>query len=278
MKNFIYWINSILISIFWPLSFFFANQDSWTTFFLALGILILDYFLYSIRVKYHHFLYLLLPVIHPAFLAFPIFYLLYLVISSRGLSWWKNFSLISFTLLVITVSIFSSKAFFAHSIFTPDPLAFDTLSRKISLIPNRNLARVFENKTTIFQDKFKSNIFVSFDLNNYFFSLHPQEIGGNQNINKFPYLALIPFLIGIYYILEYKHRVWLVATLLVSITSIAFINNQDRFDFIVYLPIVLICLYGHRLLLDKLSKYFWFFSAIFVPASIIELIRIVITN
>ena len=276
MKKLLFWVSAVLMLAFWPVSFILANQDSWIPFFVALTLLLIDWLLYLKKFKYHYFLYLLFPLIHPAFLFFPVISLIFIVISTEGKHEWRNLTLAIFTSLLIFVSLFSYKNFLAYSIFTPDPLAQDNLSKKISLIPNRNLARIYVNKTTIFQDKYKANFFKSFDLNNYYFASHPQESGDGQNLIKFPYLALIVFLIGLYYLPENKRKYWLVSIFITATTSIAFINNQDKFDLVLLLPVFLISFYGLKKLLETFGIYFWIFSAIFIPVSIIELMRIVI--
>lgn len=255
--------------IFWPISFILANNNTWPIFFTASIVLLVDWVLYLKKFKYHYFLYLILPLIHPVYLFFP---LIVLFLNIKEMK--RYFSLISYTVILVFVSLLTYRTFYAYSIFTPDPLAWDTLNKKISLIPNRNLARVFENKTTIAQDKFKANIFTSLDLNNYFFSLHPQESGDNQNLNKYPYLSIIPFLLGLYFILENVHKRWIVTTFITTIISIGLINNQDRFDVLIYLPVSLLCFYGLRKLANTPNVLFWIFSILFIPLSIVELIRI----
>lgn len=276
MKKIVFWISVALVLALWPLSFYLANKDSWLPFFFAFAIILLDWILYLKNIKFHFFLYLLLPLVHPAFLAFPFFAFLLIVMPIKKVPSWKNLSLVIYTVLLVFISLFTYKTFYAYSIFTPDPLAFDTLNKKISLIPNRNLARIYENKTTIFQDKLKSNIFISLDPNNYFFSYHPQEIGGNQNLSKFPYPALILFLIGLYFLPENKHKNWLFSFFITAVISIAFINNQDRFDTLLYLPVSLISFYGLRKIAESSKINFLFFSIFFIPVSLIELIRVVI--
>ena len=269
MIKFLFWTSSFITLLFWPTSFWQANSKSWIIFALASAVLGIDWLLTLYKVKYRQFIYLLLPLIHPVYLMFPIFAT---IAYAKDL---KKVSLSIYIFLLIAVSAISYKAFYAYSIFTPDPLAFDTLSKKISLVPSRTLARVFENKTTIFQEKYKANIFSSLDLNNYFFSNHPREIGGNQNLLKFPYFGIIPFLVGLYFIAENKNKKWILSTLLLSVFSVAFINNQDRFDSILYFPILLITLYGLRKISNS-KTLFLLFSVFFIPISIIELSKILI--
>lgn len=256
--------------VFWPISFVMANTDTWPIFVIAPVILIIDWVLYLKKFKYHYFLYLILPLIHPAYLVFPVIAILFNV---KGI---KKASLVIYTVILILVSFFSYKTFYAYSIFTPDPLATDTLIKKISLIPSRNLARIYENKTTIPQEKYKANIFLSLDLNNYFFSLHPREEGNNQNLNKYPYLAIIPFLLGLFFILENVHKKWLITVFIAAILSLGFINNQDRYDLLIFLPVSLLCFYGLKKLANASGIFFWIFSAAFIPITLIELTRIII--
>lgn len=256
--------------VFWPISFVMANADTWPIFVIAPVILIIDWVLYLKKFKYHYFLYLILPLIHPAYLVFPVIAIL---LNIKDV---KKVSLTIYTVLFIFISFFSYKTFYAHSIFTPDPLAWDTLNKKISLIPNRNLARIYENKTTISQEKFKANTFLSLDLNNYFFSLHPREEGNNQNLNKYPYLAIIPFLLGLFFILENVHKKWLITVFTAAVLSLGFINNQDRYDLLIFLPVSLLCFYGLRKLANAFGIFFWIFSAAFIPITLIELTRIIV--
>lgn len=271
MKNFIFWISVSLIFVFWPVSFVLANTQTWPIFILAATVLTVDWILYLKKYKYHYYLYLLLPLIHPVYLVFPMIFLLLNFKDYR-----KPLSLISYSLIFIVISIFSYKTFYAYSIFTPDPLAKDTLIKKISLIPNRDLARIYENKTTVSQEKYKANIFLSLDLNNYFFSLHPREEGNSQNLSKYPYLTVIPFLLGLFSLLENVHKKWLITIFIAAILSLGFINNQDRYDLLIFLPVSLLCFYGLKRLASSSNLFFWIFSFAFIPISLIELARIIV--
>ena len=270
MKNLIFWTSAILIFIFWPLSLILASRTASAIFIVAALVLSIDWLLYTKKFKYHYFAYLVLPLIHPAYLLFPV------IITIFYWSDFKKTSLVIYAVILIFISLFSWKTFYAYSIFTPDPLAFDTLNKKISLIPSRNLARLYHNKTDIFQDKFKANIFTSLDQNNYFFSLHPREIFENQNLQKFSFSAIIPFLVGLYFLVKSRSRTWILSTLLAGIFSIALINNPDKFDLVLYLPISLICLLGLRKIFTLPSVYYLFFSFLFLPLSLMELARIIL--
>lgn len=273
MKNLIFWVSTSLIFAFWPISFFLTNAKTWPIFFLAPAILCFDWVLYLKKFKYHYFLYLILPLIHPTYLVFPVIAILLNIKNIKNV---KKVSFITYTALFIFISFFSYKTFYVYSIFTPDPLAKDTLIKKISLIPNRNLARIYENKTTIFLEKCKANVFLSLDLNNYFFSLHPREEGNSQNLSKYPYLAIIPFLLGIFFLLENAHKKWLITMFIAAVFSLGFINNQDRYDLLIFPPVSLLCFYGLRKITTAPKIWYWIFTVVFIPVSLFELTRIII--
>ncbi len=271
MKNTLFWLSAILIFVFWPLSFVIANRDSWISFAFATLVILVGWILYQKKFKYHYLPYLVLPVIHPALLFFPIVMFLFYL---KGMPLKVMFSCGT---ILFVILIFTWKSFFAYSIFTPDPLANDTLVKKITLIPNRQLARIFENKTTIPVDKLKTNIFQSLDFNNYFFGFHPQEIGGNQNLTKFSFLTIVPFLFGLFCIIENIHKKWLLAILFSAILSIGLINNQDRFDSLLFIPISLICFFGLKKITYQNNQYLsWIFPTIFIPISLLEIVRILL--
>lgn len=111
----------------------------------------------------------------------------------------------------------------------------------MSQVPNRFLGRLVQNKYLLYTDKFTSNFFFNLDLNNYFFALHPRETGSNQNLNKFPFFALIIFLFGLIKCLSACRRkyLYLFVGLLVYLS---FWANQDKADFILW-PVILTLLY-----------------------------------
>lgn len=266
-KNIFFWISFTLVAIFWPISFYRANTDTWISFFIPALVLLMDWCLYLRQVKYHYFIFLVLPLLNPVYLAFPFIYFL---ISLKEI---PKKIIIIFSLCLLILTVFSYRHFYAYSIFTPDPFRQDTLIKKISLIPSRTLARVFENKATVPLDKYTSNFFTSMDLNNYFFALHPRENADNQILDKAPLLALIPFLIGFFYLSRNKHRKWLGVVFLSAVLSFAFINNQDRYDFLVFFPFILLIYFGLLEIKKWSNPTFALFTLVFIPSIIFELLR-----
>ena len=125
MKNLLFCVSTILIFIFWPLSFILASRADSVTFIIAALVLLVDRLLYLRNYPYHYFTFLVLPLLHPAYLFFPVIAILF------HRSDIKKISLVIYTVTLIFISLFSWKTFYAYSIFTPDPLAFDTLNKKI---------------------------------------------------------------------------------------------------------------------------------------------------
>lgn len=220
---------------FWPYLLITTN-DNWLVFMVPALITALDFFLYKKNIPHHEYIFLLLPFIHPAYLFFPVLY---------WLLNWSNKSMIIYGILALLITIFKFNSFYPYSVFVHDPLRFDTLIKKINLIPNRNMARIFENKTTIPIEKFSANFFLGLDLNNYFFALHPRElVGENQNLQKFPYLSIIFFLLGLYHLGKNKDYYWIVSVFFSVALSVSLINNPDKYDFLLFVPICLIIFSG----------------------------------
>lgn len=227
---------------FWPYLLIITN-DNWLVYIIPTLIIILEYFLSKRNFPYHQYLYLLLPFIHPAYLFFPLIYWLFN---------WSSKSYLVFGLLALLITIFRFSVFYPYSIFTPDPLRFDTLITKINLMPNRNLARIYENRLTVPLEKYSTNIFFFLDQNNYFFALHPRELNGeNQNLQKFPYLLIIFFLVGLFHLPRNKDCFWIVSIFFSAALSVSLINNPDKYDFLVFFPLCLIIFSGLKHVFSK---------------------------
>lgn len=269
MKNLLFWISSFLVFTFWPASFIFSNTTSFLPFLIVTLIFFASWLLYVWGFKNYYFLYVLFPIIHPVYLVFP------LVILVDKIRHSKKTPLIIYSALIAIVSVIAWRVAYNHSIFTPDPLAKDTLIKKISLVPDRNLARVFANKTTVHQDKFKANLFVFLDPNYYFFASHPRELGDSQNLTKYHYLGIIPFLLGLFFLPALPHRKWIITAFVASVLTLSLVNNPDRFDLILTIPISLTCFYGLKYFSTYSPRYFNIFSVIFIAYSIMELFSLI---
>lgn len=269
-------ICQIITLIFWPLFLYLNNHDDWFLYVIPALVLLLAFFSYQKNQLLTPLPYLILPIIHPVYLAFPVLGLITLFINQT-----KLIVKISYLLLLIVISVFCLKPFINHSIFITDPLKNDYLIKKISIVPNRYFSRIYENKTTIPTQKYISNLFLTIDLNNYFFAFHPREIvRENQNLHKYPYAAIIPFLIGLYTLFDvknYKIKKITLTLFFLSAFSIGFINNIDKYDFIFYTPITIIILLGiEKVFSDKNYLVFLSIFVLFI-FSTVDLIKLFIS-
>ena len=147
---------------------------------------------------------------------------------------------------------------FTKTIFQQDYQAEQRILEKINLYPTVFLARVYQNKARIYLDKASSNLLALTDLNNYFFGFHPRQIIGNQNLKKFPFVSIIFFLTGLYFFNRLKHKKLILQIAIPSLVYLSLLENFDRIDILLWLPISLVILGGLDIV--SLGKY-WKYTA-----------------
>jgi hypothetical protein len=179
---------TLLLLLFWPISLIKSNSSDWTGIILGTLVYTASWMLHKRGFRHYWIIYIALPFIHSQYLLVPIFFILFHLCTSQSSLASRMIFLATTTLL----SILFASQFFGTSIFSGDPLAFDSLIRRRSLIENTSLARIYENKLTIPSSKFQTNLFQMPDINNYFFSYHPRELGTTEPL-QFPYLAVFLF-------------------------------------------------------------------------------------
>ncbi len=239
-----------LIFIVWPLSLFLANTNK-------------------------DFLKYIFPFFEPKLVLIPIIFLIILTYKNR-------FILLILSLLIVFAFIW--KPFFGQTIFVSDYQEQQKILQEQKLYNSIFLARLFQNKARIPMEKFANNFFALVDPNNYFFGFAPRQITvDNQNLKKFPFLSLPFLLIGIYYLFEKKQKQNLVfplkkivlAFLFAAIINLSLLTNFDRNDFILWIPIGLIILYGLNIF-NKKFKYAKYYYLLFIFFASIEILRIII--
>lgn len=217
--------------VFWPLSLFINN---------TLG----------------DFLKYIIPIIEPKLILLPLIYFAFR----------KNIKLF-LVFLFIFIIIFNR--FWGQTIFKTDYEAQQEVIRQTLLYPNPLSARIFHNKVRIYIDKFNNNFFALTDPNNYFFRFAPRQITvDNQNLKKFPSLAIFSMLVGFYYLNKAKYKNQIVTFLIASILSLCVLTVFDRNDFILWFPLSAIFIYGAKFIN---SKAFW---VVFIALSSLELLQI----
>jgi hypothetical protein len=159
------------------------------------------------------------------------------------------------------------------TVFLNDYQGEQLVLRNIHLYPTPLLARVYQNKPRIYINKYVGNFFALTDLNNYFFALHPEPITGNLNIFKYPFLDIVFFAFGIFYISGNKHKKIILFALIISILALSSLTNFEGYDFILWFPISLIIIHGIESMFSLNKKLFNTFSIIFIIFTIPEVVR-----
>lgn len=256
-----------LILFFWPLNFLLHNQVLDTIHFFLPGILLVvgltlfkDFTLGRLIVLAG------IPLLNTSLLFSP------LASIWCGRSRWGLFLV---GLIMVITLYFSWQPFLGSSIFYFSQDDQQKIIRQGYLYPSVWLSRTFQNKPSIYLDRFLSNFFAITDPNNYFFGFHPREIGvENQNLQKLPFLSLIFFLIGLYYSVMGKK--WLLVSLLLVVVNLSLLKNFDKSDAILWLPIVLITIEGLKKF-DRLpAKISLPFIAVFLILTLTEYLHLLI--
>jgi len=261
----------ILLTLFsWPFNLYLANtKGNFINYLIPLLLLCLSFLLYKKGQGLFLFPALVIPLVQPKLALFPLLLVLFLwPFVKRNKLYYLNLVLSFFVLLFVLLP------FKGQTIFTPDYEARQAVLRKINLYPNPFLARVFQNKGRIYLDKFSQNLFALSDPNNYFFRFHPREIIiSNQNLEKYPFLAIFFLFLGIFSLKKSPNKNFIVASFTAGLLSLSFLTIFDRNDFILWLPISLTIIAGINQLSSKRNKYVYGFFAIYILFALIQFVR-----
>lgn len=159
------------------------------------------------------------------------------------------------------------------TIFVKDYQAEQRVLDKINLYPSVFYARVYQNKGRIYLEKINDNFFALTDPNNYFFGFHPREIIGNQNLKKFPFISVIFFFTGLFFFKDLRHKKNIFVLGGVSLIYLSLLENFDRVDLLLWLPISLVTIHGVEIF-SKNKKYWKPGALVFWVFTIPQIIRI----
>ncbi len=258
-----------LCLLLWPLNLYLNNTlPDFISYAIPSVLLFVSFIIYKKHPKYYLLPILVIGLVEPKLAFFPIIFCVFEIIS--------KFTKPVFILLPIAIIIFgiSFKEFKGQTVFHKDHEAEQQIVLNISAYPNRFMARFFQNKSRIYTDKLAGNFFALTDLNNYFFGLHPRPIAvNNQNLFKYPFVAIVFFLYGLFYIFRSKESRFIVLSVVASLISLSCLNNFDRIDFILWLPVSLIIIYGVNRLSLQNPKLFNTISAGLIIFAIPEIVR-----
>lgn len=266
----------ILSGIFWPLSLYLTNNFSdYVKYILPTLLLTSSYLLFKKNYTFFLFPLLVIPTVDIKLNIFPLLVFAgYTMLKPR----YSHGVRILFLMLSLFLLILNGRAFQQNSVFKLEYEAKQKVLRDIHLYPNTFLARAFQNKVRIVIDKISNNFFALIDPGNYFFSFHPREgTITNQNLVKFPFLAMVPVFIGLLEISKLKERKYTALIFFSAILSLSFVEIFDRSDFIIWLPLTLIFIHGINIIYKLKNRLFYYlFSVLFIANCVIELIRTIV--
>lgn len=261
-----------LVVFFWPLNFLIHNNLKDTIHFLMPSLLLFCAItIFNDKIISRNILLSCLPVLNSSLILVPIVSLLYKN---------KKIGYVLFGIMLTLSVFFAAKSFIGSSIFYYEHHDQQKIIRQGYLYPNIYLSRLFQNKPSIYIDRFLFNFFSLTDINNYFFGFHPRQIPvENQNLQKFPFLCVIFFLIGLYRAV--LKRKLLLVTLLIVFINLALLKNFDKTDSIVWLPVSILVIEGISSFVKKMNFQKWpllFIFLIFTVVEYFQLVAIILVN
>lgn len=159
------------------------------------------------------------------------------------------------------------------TVFAQDYQAEQRILDKINLYPTVFLARVFQNKARIYLDKISDNFFALTDPSNYFFGFHPRQIVGKSNLKKFPFMSIVFFLAGVFFFNKLKQKKLILVWIVLALLYLSLLQNFDRVDFLLWLPLSLIILPGLEIV-SRQVKYWRYIVVVFWVFTLPQIIRI----
>jgi hypothetical protein len=139
------------------------------------------------------------------------------------------------------------------------------------------MARLFQNKLSIYGDEFKFNFFALTDPNNYFFHFHPREITqDNQNLDKYPALVIIFLLFGLYYLPKNPDKNFIIFLCSALLINLSLLKSFDRVDLSLYLFISLIIIWGFQEFNKLKTPYISLGLYLFIIFGLIEYLSILL--
>jgi hypothetical protein len=236
-------LNNALILLtlaLWPINLYLANTpQDFLTYVIPAILLLVSRYLYIKYPKYYLVPILAIGLFEKKLLILSIIFCLLELITKFSK---KTLIFLGISIIILT---FSFNSFKGQTIFNKDYEAEQLLIRNIHLYPDIYTARFFQNKPKIYLGKIYNNFFSLVDLNNYFFANHPAPITtSTQELYKYFYPLIIFLLLGIYNFKSMLERKFVLFSFIACLLSLVILNNFDRNDFILWVPISLIIIHG----------------------------------
>lgn len=271
-KKTVFKLSILFCLAFWPINLLLANIFSDFIGYIIPSMLLTVSFLLWNREGQQQWVYklpiLIIPFFSPKLALFPLIFIILDILISKARK-----TKVIFFVVALTVLFIQWQPFFGQTIFKQDYEAQQKVIRNTYLYPSVLLARVFENKPRIFVDKFSNNFFALTDPSNYFFGFQPRQIvNDNQNLDKFPFLAIIFFVVGLFYLKDNRNLTFICLSLIAGIFCLSTLSIFDRNDFILWLPLSLIIAKGVEITYTRYKLFSLFFIVFTIP----QIIRILI--
>lgn len=269
----IYYLILLAAGICWPLSFYKANGFggiSWAIVAVVATVATSYYLSKNFDGKYELLPLAAMPLVDIRYALVPILAVLIKSVLEKRIVV-LNSAIMLFCGVIFLLNFGTYKNL---SIIPRNALEEHYVNTKLSLYENKHEARLLNNKITSLGSKYLNNFFALVDFNNYFFSMHPREIvGENQNLMKYPYIYVFAFFTGIYYLKKSKDAKWLITILTATVLSLSFLSNFDKFDLILWIPIFMIVTNGVAVVRKK--RYASVIMMSMLGLSILEILRVV---
>lgn len=121
-------------------------------------------------------------------------------------------------------------------------LQFYNSSRYSRVLFNRlNLKEVTDGTIGTIITRLQRNLFEALDPNVYFFGGHPRERVWANDFEKFPFILIVPFLIGLYETIN--QRKWIILLYFtLSLLLLSFIGHKNILGPFILFPIIVNCI------------------------------------
>ncbi len=258
-------ILKLIIISMWPVAILTHNTQLDAFEYLLPAFLLLGaYFLWKKRLEWWGIPIVLVTIVSPKLALFPLLLFALLIVTSKT----KR----ALLYMYLFCSLFVGAIFFQE--FKGQTVIGITHDEQQAVVQQTNLydsifvARVMHNKVRVVGDKAIDRFFAITDPNNYFFGFHPRQIQvNNQNLQKYPFAAIIFFVLGLLGYSTLKEKKWIFISLFALILNLSLLTVFDRNDAILMLPVTLITLHG----VDELKKY-KYVGVVFGIASLFSLV------
>lgn len=262
-------IMKLLIAAMWPIAILAHNTPrNALEYLLPAFFLFLAYFFQSKNKDWWGIPVIIITIVSPKLAIFPVLFFALLMVSSKT----KRTLLGVYLFCALFVSAIFSQQFIGQTVIQITHDEKQSVIQQTNLYDSVFVARLMHNKVRIVGDKVIDRFFALTDPNNYFFGFHPRQIQiNNQNLQKYPFVAIIFFVAGLLGYNTIKEKKWLFISLFALLVNLSLLTVFDRNDAILMLPVTLITINGVNVM--KTYKYSGVLFGVAVLFSLIDLIR-----